>query len=280
LERRRERREKLRDETRDERELRRAARLVHEELREALWTIVQAVDHYTWWPHPSRTFTMRRWHEFAPVFAGSSVVTGDQWSSLTFAYEDLQDCEAKLDAHYRSRGELPPFGFAEDQALRWLWESVDEGRQAAADLAEQEQRIPGFDRVAAMYRAAEQAAKQLMPASQATAISPPEYRSRMEVKTTGQVTGIALVGAPLWQQFTANLPLGVVLTTVVPEVAGSSACVMSPLGARGPEDEATVSFVPDEIRDDDSYEDFVLIIGDQQRRQWLKELPWTPEHDG
>ena len=93
----------------------------------------------------------------------------------------------------------------------------------------------------------------------------------------GQVTGVALVGAPMWQQFTADLPLGRVLTTVVPEVAGSSACVMSPLGARGPEDEATVSFVPDEIRDGDNYEDFVLLVDGQQRRRWFNEIP--AEHD-
>jgi hypothetical protein len=52
---------------------------------------------------------------------------------------------------------------------------------------------------------------------------------------------------------------------------------MSPLGANGPEDEATASFVPAEIRDDDNYEGFALLVDGQQRRRWFNEIPF--EHD-
>lgn len=272
LELRRERRQASRDNLNDERELRRAARLVHEELREALWTIEHAVDHHAWWPHPSRKFETQRWHDFAPVFAGSNDITEEQWSFLVFAYEDLRSQETDLDAFFRSEATLPPFDVEGDQMLRWLWETVNEGRQAIAELAGQAIERSGFDGVAAMWWAAERAAKQLMPVTGSPTHPAPIDRSRFEVQESTVVTGIALVGAPNWRQFTARLSPGRVLTITVPEIGGSSACVMSTLGPRRRGSEHANVLVPEDVRNDENFEDFAFLVDEEQRRRWFKEL--------
>jgi len=272
LERRRERRQVAREEAREDREVLRAARLIRQELGEALWLIKRAVDRYRWWPHPSRRFPARRWHEFGPTLAGAEEIDQFEWLQVTFAYEDLQDFEADLDAEYRSVAALPPFSVDTDRELRLLRTSVLEGHEVVSRLCGTESKS-GFDDVAAMFHAAEEAARKLMPGKGLVIGDPPRRRSKLELLQPSRLKGVALINAPGWREFDADLPAGTTLTTVVAEIPESRACVLSPQGDRSSEAELTQRFVPEEIRAEAAYENFAFIVSDEHRRELFRELP-------
>lgn len=270
LERRREGRQVATDGRREERELRQAARLVHQELGEAMWVLEHAVELYEWWPYPSRKFSDRRWHEFGQVLA--DYLLADDWLPLTFAYEDMRELEVKIDSIYRSHGKFRPFGVADDREVRSLWDSLDQAQQTIHGLAGESGRS-GFDTVAAMQHAAMDAARQLVPGTGPRLNDPPQHRARMEVRQSCDVVGVAVVGAPNWRRFEAVIPKGFILTAIVPEISDTAACVMSALGDTRATSELAIRFVPEDIRNDDGFEDFAFIVDRRQRLKSFRELP-------
>jgi hypothetical protein len=269
FERRREKRAELAEAKRDARELKQAARLVFQELGDAVFLLGLAVAQYKWWPYPSRTFSDQRWKDLAPILAAS--LDHDDWIYCAFAYEDLRDFEAKLDFEYRSGADLPPFGRQQDVEIRHLWESIQQVREILGALIDQD-ASNSFDTVAAMEHAGRDAAQQLMPSSATKVADVPPARAQVEVQKICEATGIAILGAPSWRQFSAALPKGLVLTVTVTGIPGSTACVLSTLGDRTTTGEFAIRFVPEEIRSDDTFEDFAFIIDSEQLITDFKEL--------
>ena len=287
LERNRVGREEAKEGQRHDQELVRAARLVHEELYEAALMIELAINHYRWWPHPSRELSRKRWDEFAPVLAGASQISTEDWSLLAFAYEALRDREAQLDVRYREAGKLPPFTTEDDTDLRFALTSVEEGRQVVEGLAGYCLNVTGPDAVAAMFNAAARAAAEILPGS-GDAREWVRFRTRLEIKEAQEVTGVALMGAPRWERFTTTLPVGRILTAVVPDIPGSRAFAVSPLGDTGAGSEQARLFVPEHLRGHAHYEAFLLLLDATRCREWFEDLgparPWaeleSPLRDG
>lgn len=275
IETRRENRQIAREALAEERQLRRALRLVYDELEEAMGTIEVAVNRYLWWPFPSRRFEMRRWDEFAPVLAGSDELTQQQWLTLTWAYEGLRELEGELDAIHRSGSPLPGFGVEEDRKLRALWELVNEGRGEIAELVGRRVIENSFDEVAAMIHAAEAAARSLMPAAPLAQGRPARSpRSQFVVKKPLAMTGVALVRAPNRHQFEVEVPAETILSMFRAEITGSDAVAMSPRKV-GSDLDTAKRFVPDSLRRDIYFEGFTFLVAEADLRRFLEELSAT-----
>ena len=262
----------------EERELRQVARLIYQELGEAMWMLHRAVATYEWWPYPSRRFPEGRWREFGHALAAR--LEAQEWLKCTFAYEDIREFEARIDEIWRSQGRLTPFAQEDDIECRRLAFSVDEAREVVAERLEEEHQNYSFDTVAAMQRAAMDAARRFMPESEGPFDQRPRDRARMKSRTSVDLVAVALIGAPLWRRFEASLPKDFVLTAVVATTPGSSASVLSTLGDKSATSEFANRFVPEDIRNELDFEDFAFIVDREQLDSAFDELPpeglWAP----
>lgn len=242
---------------REARELKRAARLIGEELSENLDLLCRAVESRRWWRHPAHSLRTTRWDEYEPVFAGAEVA--DQiWYSVAAAYQIARELLGA--AEERMRGEQSLLTFEDDQYLRMCIRSIDGGRQALAELNGEPVLATEPDPVAAVLTAAADAARDLLAASKG---QPSQFKDREELRVVSNdqpVVGVALLRPPNWVSYPCRLPLGSKLTVLIPAIEGTCACAVSPLGNRDADSDTVKNFVPDEIRLVTDYSDFILLM--------------------
>lgn len=268
----RDRRDRQRQVQQETRELKRAARLVGEELSENLYMLCRAVEFRRWWRHPAHSLRTTRWDEYEPVFAGAEM-EDEAWYSAAAAYQVVRELLGAAEG--RLRLESSPFTVEDDRSIRTSIEVIDGGWQALAALNGERGLTVEPDAVAAMFTAARDAARNLL-ADDGGRASPFVDREELRVVSDDRpVVGIALLRAPNWVSYPCRLPLGSKLTVLIPEIEGTRACAVSPLGQREADSDMARKFVPDEIRLAAEYSDFVLLLRLPEDQEMV--VPWRDE---
>lgn len=237
------------------RELKRASRLIQEELYEDLCMLRNGVElQRQWWVHPEDQLRTARWDEYEPVFADAEMPDAI-WGEVACSYQIIRELNGSARAQ-ASRDE-PSFSDRDEEDLRISIKSIDCGRRALIARHGGAGLSVEPDPVMALENAARKAALELAPSSMPPP-SPFEQDDELRVVSDEHsVIGVALLEPPRWVHFECRMPLDELLIVSMPSVEGSRACVID---TRGMGLWAAQVFVPAEIRSHPDYTSFALLL--------------------
>jgi hypothetical protein len=199
------------------RELKRAARLIEEELYQDLCVLRNGVEEQRhWWVHAGDQLRTARWDEYEAVFADAEV-PDELWGELECSYQIIRELNAAAVA--RAGRDQSPFCDRDEGDLRIAIGSIDSGRLALIEYG----GGVGFpvepDPIMALENAARKAARELAPSS---IPPPPAFEQDDEVLVASDdhpVIGVALLAPPKWVPFECTMPLDELLIVSMPMVA-------------------------------------------------------------
>jgi hypothetical protein len=259
IEARRTRRADQREARKDERQLLQAIRLIDDEITDIAYSLCIAIDNYEWWPRSSFTLPSNRWNEYGPILAGSGIVTENDWSGISTAYQVIRGLNAQLacvDTNINTDVNYLEFDESSHRRLNAVLSSANEARWFLSGIDGTPRDDIAPDIVAGGANAAIHAASRLHSAGAPGCDSEIVEGTDFVVQSSFEVDALALYDLPDCLAFKVTLPAGVKVKAIGGAPQGSLGFAGGIVDSASNDD----AWVPTAMRETDKYSGYVLVL--------------------